>query len=461
MIDCYMTHRCALEMEVVMMLTDFQKGQGIHSVETNLAKFRNIAGSLTALQFYSFQSNWRAAKEQHIFADDDIPSVCYLRHTVSSVSDSYLKEVLHQWYYEMEEYMLLWSEQHLTMETCASDHHMKYSMRVREQGARMTVVSYKCMNTKNGSFPISTLQETTSYDDATCQRAHDGYNKASQRHKHPETIYAVCDFPGRDSNGLLHNIFPARGNELLVRPDTMQVLMVGDQESQCNDACQKIMDILHNVQDPMLFWDTESVAFVTGEGKNEQRCSLVQVCVNESLTVLFQVAAWSMIFPSFQTLFEISTICKVAHFATHDVKHLTNRFPHLRLTNVKDLKDILPEAFPPGKSKGLDAAVWRCCHKYLNKRIDHRLWCLPSLMPRHVEYAVLDVYAMHLVREAVVSARATQTIDQLKGDDLPNIENGRVSAQTIMFKSACRRCSRCSNGIIFERTCDYCNWLFW
>ena len=36
----------------------------------------------------------------------------------------------------------------------------------------------------------------------------------------------------------------------------------------------------------------------------------------------------------------------------------------------------------------------RVCGVHLNKRIDHTMWCVPGLLPRHINYAVLDVYAL-------------------------------------------------------------------
>ena len=36
----------------------------------------------------------------------------------------------------------------------------------------------------------------------------------------------------------------------------------------------------------------------------------------------------------------------------------------------------------------------RVCGVHLNKRIDHAMWCVPGLLPRHINYAVLDVYAL-------------------------------------------------------------------
>jgi hypothetical protein len=34
------------------------------------------------------------------------------------------------------------------------------------------------------------------------------------------------------------------------------------------------------------------------------------------------------------------------------------------------------------------------CGVHLNKRIDHAMWCVPGLLPRHINYEVLDVYAL-------------------------------------------------------------------
>ena len=144
----------------------------------------------------------------------------------------------------------------------------------------------------------------------------------------------------------------------------------------------------------MFFWDTESVTYVTGLGTNEQRCSLVQVCVSNQLTVLFHVGTWTTMFASFQSLFEDDSTLKVAHYVEHDLKHLTSKFPSLNIKKESCFLKTCPEFFPPGAPKGLDEIVKRVCGVHLNKRIDHSMWCVSGLFPRHITYAVLDVYAL-------------------------------------------------------------------
>ena len=144
----------------------------------------------------------------------------------------------------------------------------------------------------------------------------------------------------------------------------------------------------------MFFWDTESVTYVTGLGTNEQRCSLVQVCVSNQLTVLFHVGTWTTMFASFQSLFEDDSTLKVAHYVQHDLKHLTSKFPSLNIKKESCFLKTCPEFFPPGAPKGLDEIVKRVSGVHLNKRIDHSMWCVPGLFPRHITYVVLDVYAL-------------------------------------------------------------------
>ena len=111
----------------------------------------------------------------------------------------------------------------------------------------------------------------------------------------------------------------------------MQVNLIEDDKETCDGACVRLLRVLNHA-DKVLFWDTESVTYVqvTGQGTNEQRCSLVQVCESIKLTVLFHVGTWSTMFASFLALFEDDTILKVAHYVQHDLQHLTSKFPTLR-----------------------------------------------------------------------------------------------------------------------------------
>ena len=82
----------------------------------------------------------------------------------------------------------------------------------------------------------------------------------------------------------------------------MQVNLIEDDKETCDGACVRLLRVLNHA-DKVLFWDTESVTYVqvTGQGTNEQRRSLVQVCVSNKLTVLFHVGTWSTMFASYQT----------------------------------------------------------------------------------------------------------------------------------------------------------------
>jgi hypothetical protein len=136
MLECYVTHRCALEMDVLMLLCDPTSGVQVHTLERMLSTMRNIRASLLELLFYSYQRTWRHSRKQHIFSNpQDTSDVCIFHGKVSTISDTYLHSVLHDHFSSIEEYTLLWSEQHLNLKTCASDHHMKYSGRVLQPGS--------------------------------------------------------------------------------------------------------------------------------------------------------------------------------------------------------------------------------------------------------------------------------------------------------------------------------------
>jgi hypothetical protein len=237
MLECYITHKSALEMDVLMLLCDGNSGVQVHTLERMLSTMRHIRGSIMEILFYSYQKTWRNSRKQHIFNNaDEEPGVCILQPTVSTVTDTYLNHVRNAHFTNIEEYTKLWSEQHLHMKTCASDHHMKYSGRVVQPGpTRMrdsSVVLYKVQNTANGSFPISIFSHSTSCDDVTVQRAHDFYNIAKARHRHPDTVYAVNDFPTRDGASMMQHLCPHRGlNGSLTLPKDMNIVIVGNDET--------------------------------------------------------------------------------------------------------------------------------------------------------------------------------------------------------------------------------------
>ena len=250
-----------------------------------------------------------------------------------------------------------------------------------------SVVLYKVQNTANGSFPISIFAHSTSCDDVTVQRAHDFYNIAKARHRHPDTVYTVNDFPTRDGASMMQHLCPHRGlNGSLTLPKDMNVVIVGNDESDCDHACTLLRNNL-STHDKVFFWDTEPVTYVTGQVTNELRCSLVQVCVSSTLTVLFHVTVWSNMFKSFQDLFQDSSIVKVAHYVQHDLSHLKSKFSTLQVTNTICFMKAYPELFPRGFSKGLAEVLRRVCGVHLNKRIDHTMWCVPGLMPGHINYS--------------------------------------------------------------------------
>ena len=60
-----------------------------------------------------------------------------------------------------------------------------------------------CKNNCNGDLPLSDPTRSTSCDDVTVQSAHDSYNIVKTRHYHPDTVYAVNDFPALDGAAMI------------------------------------------------------------------------------------------------------------------------------------------------------------------------------------------------------------------------------------------------------------------
>ena len=107
-------------------------------------------------------------------------------------------------------YMLLWFEQHCPLDVVKSDHHCKYSSRLRENGDRTLNNVCKAMNSFGG-IAVSVFTETTSYGDPTVMRAFDNCRAAAKRHGHPDPHYAVLDNPHKDGPGLCASLWPGGG----------------------------------------------------------------------------------------------------------------------------------------------------------------------------------------------------------------------------------------------------------
>ena len=108
MLECYVTHRCALEMDVLMLLCDPTSGVQVYTLERMLSTMRNIRASLLELLFYSYQRTWRHSRKQYIFSNlQDTTDMCIFQGKVSTISDTYLNSVQNGHFASIQEYTLL------------------------------------------------------------------------------------------------------------------------------------------------------------------------------------------------------------------------------------------------------------------------------------------------------------------------------------------------------------------
>ena len=390
----FLTHRAGVTIEVLRLLVRGQRtGQGPNHFESLLREFRCTAAVEAQLRCYSFQH--ALAHHQTVASSSEPPfALQQLRSSVSQVSDTYLTHVLEEWFGRIERYILLWFEQHCPMDICFADHHGKYGSRQRLDGERFLNWVYKCMNSWGG-FPISVFVEGTSMSDPTTVRAHDGYLQAAERHGHAPTYHAVLDNPHKDGRGLMSNLRPGNGLPRLIFPRDRIVIVVT--ESECDNAVTALRQQLGSAAAPVLFWDTENVAFA-GAASGTPKASLVQVAVSSAAIYLFRVELWPSCFGSFAQLMSDSSVAKIAHFCAVDVTRLQARFPTLTVASPQNLLDAMQLSAPPA-DKGLANMVQLYLGKWLDKRIDHRLWALPQLLEMHVLYAAVDVYAVMLLHQ--------------------------------------------------------------
>lgn len=79
------------------MITCHAREGSAHKMETMLTEFRSLLASSDVLSFYSFQRSW--VQRPQLFRPPVDPPVLHLSAGISSVSDTYIRSVLHEWYF--------------------------------------------------------------------------------------------------------------------------------------------------------------------------------------------------------------------------------------------------------------------------------------------------------------------------------------------------------------------------
>ena len=440
MFPAYLTHKAGISKPLLWMLLrgPFQ-GQQPHDLASQVVEFHNLQQTGNVLQFYGFQRACRSFNTLPRMANGSAAlPVKELSPSISILSAKYLQHILHDYYFSIEPYILQWMEQHCCMDICAADHHGKRAYRVTVNGKRMQYWVYKVMNSWGG-FPISVICASTSYDDPSLRRAHKMYEIVRAELKHPEVEYVVCDNPWFDGRGLLANCMPGLGLPILhVLHD---ITVVGDDEMLCNTACTRLRNRAQELADsqdvpwdaPLLFWDTESVAYIDGSGVSQQHCSLVQVMAAPDTIVLFRVCEWPAdAFNSFKALWSLD-VPKIAHCAHHDIKHLSARFPGMHIQNPVDTAVAMPWLKESGRKYSLECLVSRWLRLCLDKRVDHRLWSMPVLSSENIHYAAADVMALFLLRKNnghLPPHSDDNAVDDDESDNLP--QPSRAAHNTVL-----------------------------
>ena len=403
------------------MLTHTAPRQPGHGLENTLTVFRSLQKSVAALSFYSLQ---RSCAQRPQLVQPTAPHVVvHLPQGISSVSDTYINTVIDTWYFNDVErcarshsapclprsmsprrYLLLWFEQHCPLDVVKSDHHCKYSSRLREDGKRAASTNVLKVMNGWGGVAGSVFTETTSYNDPSAVRMFDNLREAAERHGHPKPHYAVLDNPHRDGPGLCANLWLGGGKKRFVFPGEITVVV---SEEQCDSAC-RLLDGRE------LYWDTESVAYLDGSGENTNTAALVQICSDDRVCYLFRVALWPACYPSFRQLMA-NNERKVAHFVGHDVADLRRRFPDVVINGAVDLKERIDCLSL--SSHALHKMIEQQFSEWLDKRCDHRLWGCRRLLATHEVYAAADAYAVLRLAEAARAQGPTRLVRQAAAED--------------------------------------------
>jgi hypothetical protein len=209
--------QAALSTEALWLLTHTAPKQTGHGLEDTLTVFRSLQKSVDTLSFYSLQRSW--AQRPQVVRPTAPHVVVHLPQCISSVSDTYINTVIETWYFNDVErcahshstpclprsmsprrYLLLWFEQHCPLDVVKSDHHCKYSSRLREDGKRAALTNVLKLMNSWGGVPGCVFTESTSYNDPSAVRMFDNLREAAKRHGHPEPHYAVLDNPHKDGS---------------------------------------------------------------------------------------------------------------------------------------------------------------------------------------------------------------------------------------------------------------------
>jgi hypothetical protein len=320
--------------------------------------------------------------------------------------------------------LLLWFEQHCPLDVVKSDHHCKYSSRLRADGEKGLLPNVLKVMNEWGGVAGCVFTETTSYNDPSAVRMFANLREAADRHGHPKPHYAVLDNPHRDGPGLCANLWLGGGKKRFVFPGEIKLVVSAE---QCDSACRDLR------AGDELYWDTESVAYLDGSGENTNTAALVQICSGDRVCYLFRVALWPACYPSFAELMANNQL-KVAHYFGHDVADLQRRFPDLVINGAVDLKERI--GCLSLSSHALHKMIDQQFSEWLDKRCDHRLWACEHLLATHVVYAAADAYAVMRLAEAARAQGPTRLVRPTAAEDELSEDEAAQPTRTLPLQSA-------------------------
>ena len=182
--------------------------------------------------------------------------------------------------------------------------------------------------------------------------------------------------------------YSAQRSTFSVEPNQIKVV---SSRHECDVACAK----LHFKHTIMV--DTENVWDPANPERTNQAASIAQAYASDE-AFIFKFNEWDECYPSFQNLMKDGKITKVMHGVGHDKSSLQKRWPNLKLTKPKELKDsIHPSILSRSRDDKLGSYVLAGLQKvmlYKSCNDFHSEWDAEELNEKQLIYAAADVVAM-------------------------------------------------------------------
>jgi hypothetical protein len=191
------------------------------------------------------------------------------------------------------------------------------------------------MNEWGGIF-IALACSSTSFHDPATKRTLEAYRELSKRDGRAPLRRVTIDNPMQAGASLRRHLglsgISSFGRLPGIDFSSITITLIRTEE-ECNAACACLCKF------SFVAWDSEYIPKMRSHDP-DTKSAIVQVTGDGRVVYIFEVSKWDDApFPSFVE-FMSSSVRKVAHFPSADVRPLQRRFPGISIVNVEELKPL-------------------------------------------------------------------------------------------------------------------------